>query len=319
MAAKGYRPALIGGYLLMAAGLLGLNSDSHHLALASIAACGCGVGLVIPGTNLYVGEISGSRRSTALSLLNLAWGAGAVLCPILFLAAERRDRVGGVLGLFAVVSLVFAVILRLLPFLSPRWSDSSQRAENSRARFPLHIPVALGLLFFIYIGTEGSISGWAAEHAKRLGDVEGALWRLAPTFFWAGLLIGRGLVSLLLLRFQENYLVLGGLVLAATGTAFLLKASSPGVVGASVALTVLGLSGSYPIFIAWLSKWYGERARRVGGIMFALAALGGAIVPWSVGYVSKHSSGLRVGLLVPFAGCFVMLVLVLVLRRRVAS
>jgi fucose permease len=53
--------------------------------------------------------------------------------------------------------------------------------------------------------------------------------------------------------------------------------------------------------------------------MFSLAALGGATVPWIVGVVSQKSHSLRVGLLVPLAGCFAMMILVTVLRRRIAA
>jgi fucose permease len=80
-------------------------------------------------------------------------------------------------------------------------------------------------------------------------------------------------------------------------------------------LAGLGLASLFPIFIAWLSKWFGERARKVGGVMFALAALGSASMPWLVGVVSKLSHGnLRVGLLVPLVGCAVMLALIGLLR-----
>ena len=84
-------------------------------------------------------------------------------------------------------------------------------------------------------------------------------------------------------------------------------------------LAGFGLAGVYPIFISWLSKWYGQRARRLGGVMFSMAALGGATMPWMVGLVSQHANSLRVGLLVPLCGCTAMIMLVAVLRRRIAA
>ena len=84
-------------------------------------------------------------------------------------------------------------------------------------------------------------------------------------------------------------------------------------------LAGFGLAGVYPIFISWLSKWYGERARRLGGVMFSMAAVGGATMPWLVGFISQHADSLRVGLLVPLCGCAAMIVLVAVLRRRILA
>jgi fucose permease len=95
------------------------------------------------------------------------------------------------------------------------------------------------------------------------------------------------------------------------------RANSVLVMDIGVAMAGLGLASIYPIFIAWLSHWYGERARKIGGIMFALASLGGAFSPWLVGFVSKQTDSLRIGLLVPMVSVAVMLALVGVLRREI--
>jgi len=88
------------------------------------------------------------------------------------------------------------------------------------------------------------------------------------------------------------------------------------IVVAGVLLTGLELSSLYPIYISWLSQWYGVRARRVGGIMFALGALGGATLPWSVASLSTLSGSQRVGLYVPLVGCAPILCIVGMTRRR---
>jgi fucose permease len=53
--------------------------------------------------------------------------------------------------------------------------------------------------------------------------------------------------------------------------------------------------------------------------MFSMAAVGGATMPWLVGFISQHANSLRVGLLVPLCGCAAMIGLVAVLRRRVLA
>ncbi|HET7151566.1 MAG TPA: hypothetical protein VFI60_09150, partial [Candidatus Acidoferrum sp.] len=105
-----------------------------------------------------------------------------------------------------------------------------------------------------------------------------------------------------------------GLLLAATGEIVFLAARSPVTLFGGAFLAGLGLSSVFPILIAWLSKWYGTRARKVGGVMFALAALGSALVPPLVGVVSRYEGSLRVGLLVPLVGCATMLAVIALLR-----
>ncbi len=322
LATRGYRDALILGFLLMAAGVAGLNSASHSTALLANAFCGLGYGLAIPATNLCVAEIAGARRSASLNLLNMAWGCGAILCAPLVLAGLRAGRFSEVLFAIAAASSALGILLFFVNFEKPNAVGESSHSADSPVVasevHPVHVPIALALLFYLYIGTESGVSGWAAEQARRVG-AGAASSTLAPMFFWAGLLSGRAVSALILSRVKEHLLVITGLLLAALGTIALLLANSSTQIIFGVTLAGFGLAGLYPIFVAWLSKWYGARARILGGVMFSLAAFGGATVPWIIGSVSQHSSSLRVGLLVPLSGCLAMIILVAALRRRIIA
>jgi fucose permease len=317
LSTRGYRDALVLGFFLMAAGVTGLNSAGHYIALLATASYGFGFGIAIPATNLCIAEISGARRAAALNLVNIAWGFGAIACPVLLLSGLRTNHFTAVLLSVAACALLLSIFFGSMKFegLSPK-SPSTATAEQKMAH-PIHVPVALALLFYLYIGTENGISGWAAEQAHRVGAGNSAV--VMPMFFWAGLLSGRGISALILTRVKENLLVITGLALSGMGTTWLLLAATRSQVILGVLLAGFGLAGVYPIFISWLSKWYGERARRLGGVMFSMAALGGATMPWTIGFVSQHSNSLRVGLLVPLAGCVAMITLVAVLRRRIAA
>jgi FHS family glucose/mannose:H+ symporter-like MFS transporter len=316
---RGYRDSLVLGFLLMAAGVAGLNSPSHHVALFATAVYGFGFGVAIPATNLCIAEISGAQRAAALTLLNMAWGIGAIACPALMLAGLKINRFTMVLLGIAFAALLLAILFVTMKFESHATATSSAQpiTDAPDSRHPLHVPIALALLFYLYVGTEAGISGWAAEQAHRIGS--GEAYTIVPTFFWAGLLTGRGISSLVVSRVKENIFVIWGLLLSALGTTCLLLAPTRPRVIFGVVLAGLGLAALYPIFISWLSKWYGQRARRLGGIMFSMAALGGATMPWTVGFVSQHSRSLRIGLLVPLAGCCAMLILVAALRRRITA
>jgi fucose permease len=167
------------------------------------------------------------------------------------------------------------------------------------------------------VGAEQGTGGWVAALAKRVAHGAGRGYTIVPMFFWVGLLVGRGLAPLALRRVRENNLALIALTLAAAGMIVLQRANTIAVMDVGVTMAGLGLACIYPIYIAWLSHWYGERARKVGGVMFALAALGGAFAPWLVGIISKQTGSLRMGLLVPLANVVTMIVLVAVLRREI--
>jgi fucose permease len=167
----------------------------------------------------------------------------------------------------------------------------------------------IGALFFLYVGTENSISGWGASYARRLSVLPGTPWALAPAFFWAALLLGRALAPSILRHIPEAHLACGGLLVALLGVTALLAARNLVGVFAGITAAGLGLAAVFPITVAMLSHRFGLLATRVAGSMFALAGLGGATLPWLVGFVSNQVQSLRIGLGVPLAASLAMLFL----------
>jgi len=273
--------------------------------------------MLTPGTNLYIAETGGVRRAAAVSLVNFTWGIGAVACPALVLLALRGHH----LSLFLWLVTAAGGAISLAVFVAP-WNrkggaeDITTSADEEYRKIP-HVGLILAALFFIYVGAEQGTGGWVAALAKRVANGTGRSYTIVPMFFWSGLLIGRGLAPLVLRRVRENNLALMALTLAAAGMVVVQRANTIAVMDVGVTMAGLGLASIYPIYIAWLSHWYGERARKVGGVMFALAALGGAFAPWLVGFISERTGSLRMGLLVPLAWTLSMIVLVSVLRREI--
>jgi MFS transporter, FHS family, glucose/mannose:H+ symporter len=317
IARTGYRLAIGIGYAMLGLGVAGLSSHNQYGALAACAVYGFGYGLLTPGTNLYVAETGGDKRASALNLLNFTWGIGAVACPPLVLLALRGHHLSLFLWMVTAAGCAIALAVFLAPWSRQSGAENISTAETVDERDVPHVGIILAALFFIYVGAEQSTGGWVAALAKRVGSGAGTSYTIVPMFFYVGLLIGRGLAPLALRRTRENNLVLMALSLAAVGMAIILRASTIGVIEIGATLAGLGLASLYPIFIAWLSHWYGERARKIGGVMFALAALGGAFAPWLVGFISERTGSLRVGLLVPLVSVITMIVLVTVLRREI--
>jgi len=305
---RGYGQTFVIGFISIGVGIAGLNSGNEFTCLAATAVFGYGLGLILSGVNLWAAEVAGSRRTAALSILNVAWGIGAISCPALVLMAHQANRLSilifGIAGLSTVAAIAIA-LMNIEPG-AHRHIDSGIPAAGMRAG--KKFTFALGGLFFLYIGTEGCVGGWTASLAKRMGTSGGNLWELAPMFFWAGLLAGRAMAPVILRRITERALFAGGLILAGSFSAALWwAAASFRGIAICVALTGLGLSSIYPLIISWMVGHFGAEAKRLGSVMFALASVGGAILPAAVGYTSTHTGSLRAGLLVPFFACVVML------------
>jgi MFS transporter, FHS family, glucose/mannose:H+ symporter len=313
----GYKVTLVLGYAGIAVGLVGLTARSQFGGMAATGVYGYGLGIVLSGSNLWVAEVTEARRVAALAILNFAWGVGAILCPPLVLLAERQGAIG-----WFLYGVAAAATCTTLALVAADLGVTVRREENAggqKASVGAMSAIALAALFFLYVGTENAVAGWAAALVKRMGTAGSNLWALAPMFFWGGLMVGRAFVPVNPLRKRERMLVTTGLAMGLAGSGVLLATGTFWGVASSVGLTGLGFAAVYPVLVAWMAKQYGERARRVGSILFGLSALGGASMPWLVGFFSTREGSLKAGLVVPVAGCVGMLVFLCGVPKRVTG
>src|SRR6202165_386559 len=316
---RGYKPALVLGYALMGGGLASLNAETHGVALTATAAFGLGYGLITPGTNLFVAELGGAKSASLLNQLNFAWGAGSMACAQLIALALKRNGLSILLAGTAIFGGILALGLSFVSFGVQKHEKDVSAVKAASSAIGLGVTIALATMFFIYVAMENGIGIWSAEYAKRLANGITGMTTLAPMFFYAGLTSGRGAAPFALRRLHERKMVLGALSLAAAATALLIASRSLPVATVAVFLAGLGCASVYPIYIAWLSRWYGALAKHIGGVLFALASLGGSAGPGLIGAVSKYSGSLRVGLLVPLVCATALICLVLLLRRQTAA
>ncbi len=302
----GYRPALVLGYALMGGGLASLDANTHDVALAATAAFGLGYGLITPGTNLFVAELGGAKSASLLNQLNFAWGAGAMACSPLIALALKRNGLAVLLAGTAVFGAILVVGLLFVSFGVQQHKRDPSVAGTASPVIGLGVTIALAAMFFIYVAMENGVGIWSAEYARRIANGITSMTTLAPMFFYAGLASGRGAAPQILRFMHERKIVLGALSLTAAATTLLIASRSLPIATVAVFLAGLGCASVYPIYIAWLSRWY-------------LASLGGSAGPGLIGVVSKFSGSLRVGLLVPLACAAILIFLVLSLRRQTTA
>lgn len=310
----GYRITIFLGVLCMGLGVGLLPWTTWPTGLAAVAVWGLGLGLTVPTCNLLIARVHAERSAAALSLLNFSWSLGAVACPILLAPFERRGNVNLFLDCVALATCLLAVWLGTLPLPEvsalngPHGSDASSFQALWRT---LASPAGLAMaaLFFLYVGVEISVSGWVASYAKRLESAGGTWWVTAPSFFYSAVLVGRGLAARILHWISEVRLTRIGLAMAVAGIVALLASTSIAGVLASASVIGLGLASVYPVTIAIMARTVGRASPGVSSVMFALAGIGGAVIPWLVGFASTEESSLQWGLGVPLVGCAAMLAL----------
>jgi FHS family glucose/mannose:H+ symporter-like MFS transporter len=306
----GFIRLLAVGFTLMCIGVAGLAVSGYDVGIASVLGYGVGLGITIPTTNLLVAATYPDRRAAALNLVNFSWSVGAVASPPIIATLALATRISAALtGLSAGLALIALTLVRLAAGGTAGGITGGARRAGARVPWRSSLVLLISALVFLYVGTENAIAGWAGSFALRLSGSAGPFWSLAPSIFWAALLVGRVTAPAVLRRVTEEKLTLTGLAAASSGALVVILSTGMIALLTGVAVAGLGMATVYPTTIALLSRRFGELASRVGGLVFALAGLGGATLPWAVGWVSTHSGSLRVGLGIPLLCSLAMVVL----------
>jgi MFS transporter, FHS family, glucose/mannose:H+ symporter len=312
------------GYAVTAVGVACLGVNSWGVGLLSVFSFGFALGLTGPTVNLLVAQINSERSAVALNILNLTWASGAVVGPPIIASFATDGHLGQPLvGLAALLSVVALLMARRS--VSDSSSPGPKQFEAEKGAVCLNLnawasPYALltSALIFIYVGTETAASGWIVSYAQRLHVSTSGLETITASFFWTGLLIGRAAASGILTRVSEPALVLISLFVAGAGLLVLLAASSLITVWFGASLAGLGLAPVFPTTFAIFTQRLGTQASQLGGFFFVAAGLGGAFIPWLVGFTSASLGDLRLGLLIPSLCVAFMIILQIAIIRALA-
>ena len=306
------------GMTFLFLGLAVLALGSRQVGMAGIFLNGLGMGLAIAASNLWAAESNPGRRASALSLLNFSWGIGAVACPFLIATGLHFLPLTRLLPALATFPLFFAIRFASLP--ASGIADDSDNAIPEQtespwqsAAFPL-----ISALAFLYVGTETALGGWIASYARSFGSVSTSGAALAPSAFWAGLLLGRGLAPKILRHHREYTIFTLGLAAALLGTISILTTHHIPVLLLGTTLAGVGLAALYPILLAVMSRELGTHSKRLGGFIFAAGGMGAALIPFLVGAISSHENNRRAGLTLVLISVSALLAIILTLGKRLA-
>jgi FHS family glucose/mannose:H+ symporter-like MFS transporter len=306
----GFTRVCTAAMLILCVGLEIFVLGSWQLGLAGVFCCGLGMALAIAASNLGVAQSNPGRAAAALSLLNFAWGIGAVACPFLIAAGLRYLPLTQLVPALGVLPLLFALRFATL--------DSSREARVPASPWNRSAFVLITTLAFLYVGTENAVGGWIASYARNVALLSAGAAAMAPSAFWGALLLGRGLAPGVLRSHSERSIYRLGVMTAVIGTTLVLTTHVVPLLLTGAAIVGLGLAALFPITVAVLSRDLGENSQRLGGFFFAIGNMGGATIPFLVGAVSTKTQSLRAGMALTLLSMALMLVISATFSRRLA-
>ena len=173
---------------------------------------------------------------------------------------------------------------------SPEPSTIPSSPSNNNLKLALGNPTTIlaSLFIFAYQGAEVSISGWVISFLLTRSPTPNPSLGYVTAGFWAGITLGRFLLSHPAQRFGEKRSIY--LILPVTAAFQLLVWLLPNVIGEAVAVSVVGLllGPVYPcatvVFVRLLGK-----VLQTSGLAFvsAMGSSGGAVAPFATGLIAQ--------------------------------
>jgi fucose permease len=225
-----------------AVALLGLAADGMTL-FGALVLWGASAGVLDMAMNAQGSALEQQRARPIMSSLHGLWSLGNLA------GAAVAALVAG-LGIPVRAHLVVAAPLLLVAMLVAAWpfarGDGGQSAHTAFA-WPRGSLLALAVVAFCAVGTEGAMYDWAGVYLHRVLDAPEVTAAAAPTFFSAAMTIGRLGGDRVTERVPAAVLARLCAALSAVGVSAIILASTPPVVFGGLIAVGLGLSVLVPV------------------------------------------------------------------------
>lgn len=235
--AEGKKVGLILGLACISAALLGLpRCRGYKNILLLLFLLGVGGGIVITGANALASDVGEVHRASTLNLVNLFFGLGGFVTP--FIAAnlfgKNWVRLCYTIAVFSVLTLLFEISTRMP---GPTGANSFIAGDVGHV---LGRPILflLGLFLFLYVSCEVGVWNWLPRHLIAQGIPESRALNILSIGFALGLLLGRVLVTPVLIHISAVTVVLVASLTMAVTTYLMLRTRDP-----KAALVLVGLAG----------------------------------------------------------------------------
>jgi fucose permease len=300
-AKRSFRLAVLLGICLCLVGVAALVRADWVLGRYAVACYGFGLGVSLPAINLAVAEANPARRAGSVSLLNFAWGIGAICGPVMLRLAHSLD-----LFLILLSSLIaVGVAGSSISSMPEKKADLKYEAATGQNGNLWTLVPLMALCMFLFCGIENAVAGWASSLA--LPHFSNAFTATAANIvFWIFFLAARAIAPLALRRLPEAKLMLASIVVAVAGVVVFFFAADPFAILLACGLAGAGIGPGFPLVISRISERIGSQ-HPTCTICFAFAGFGAATLPALVGMVGARAAQPRAGLLLPLVGLLLLI------------
>ena len=309
---KGKKVGLLLGLGLVAVALFGMaNASGYEMLVALAVLLGVGGGIIVTGANALVSDINPAKRGSVMNGLNLFFGLGGMVTPLL-----ASDLLGGdpiKVAYFAAVLTTVTLGVHSITKMPPPTGERGFKASEMGALLSQPILYLLAMFLFLYVATEVGLSNWLAKHLIAQGVPQATAQRILGWGFALGILVGRVAVVPVLTKVDPQTVTLAASVLMAITTFGMLQASDPTMAGVAVFCAGLAMAPVFPTTLAMVGGAFPKATATAMGIVITCGWLGIFVTSPIIGSIAE-SSGLRTALLILPAFSVLMILVNLMVR-----
>ena len=312
---KGKKLALLTGLGLICVSFWSLPSIGKDPGMVRImlTVLGLGGGIVVTGANALVSDVSESRRGTMLNLLNLFFGLGGLLTPLI-----KTDLLGNSAVAMCYVAAAMATITLVINAAAKMPKPTGERGfKASEIGLVVGRPALylLALFLFLYVACEVGVWNWLIEYLTSVRHLDATTAQhVLALGFALGLLIGRIVVSRLLVNISALQVTLGAAVAMAITTFWMLQSTSPSAAWVAVFCAGMAMAPMFPTTLAMVGDAFPRMTATAMGIVITSGWIGLVVSSPIIGGVAESSHDLGKALLLLPAFSAAMIVVNLALR-----
>ncbi len=309
---KGKKPALLLGLGLVAAALYGLaNASGYEMTVMFAVVLGVGGGIIVTGANALVSDINPQKRGSVMNGLNLFFGLGGLVTPLL-----ASDLLGGdpvKLAYFAAILTTVTLAVHFGTKMPAPTGERGFKASEMSALLSQPVLYLLAGFLFLYVAAEVGVWNWLAKHLIAQGLSEASALRILSLGFALGILLGRVAVAPVLIKVPAPTVTLASSVLMAITTYAMLQTNDPTMAGVAVFFAGIAMAPVFPTTLAMVGDAFPKATATAMGIVITSGWIGLLVSSPIIGSVAS-SSGLRTALLILPAFSVLMIVINVIMR-----
>jgi len=282
----GNRTILLCAGLFITLGAVGLGSTvTYPLLFGSMLVIGLGTGSIEVGGNGLIVALHRAAQGRFLNLLATFHGIGSMIAP-LYAAWVLTTASWRQIFLYSAPLAVLLALLFLVTAGPPTTPQTQQGFAWATLRRTGFSPTMLWfyLAISLYVATELGLAAWLVEYLIQQKGIDQTTAAYYLSGFFACIMVGRLVGSLLV----ERIGYLRSVLLAAVGALLCILAGlfAPPVL--AFCLPLSGLFGSiiFPSMAAAVSRLHPQNTGTILGLLFTAAGVGGALGPAAMGVTS---------------------------------